>query len=216
MSPTLSEAESIALLTAYGVPCVPERLVAAPTAAAEAVHELGLPVVAKLSGPAISHKSERGLVRLGLDTEDAVARAVTELLAAASPDDGDVQVLIAPMVRGARELIVGAHRDPQFGPCVRAGIGGVLAEAVADVAFRLAPIAALDADEMLDDLEGQALLGAVRGDAPVDRAAVTEVLLSLSRLVTERDEILSVDVNPLLIDPDGRPVAVDALVEMHS
>jgi acetate---CoA ligase (ADP-forming) subunit beta len=216
MSRTLSEAESTALLAAYGVPCVPERLVADAIGAAAAVRELGLPVVAKLSGPAISHKSERGLVRLGLDTEDAVARAVSELLAAARPDDGDVQVLIAPMVQGARELIVGVHRDPQFGPCVMAGIGGVLAEAVADVAFRLAPITAVDAEEMLDELEGQALLGAVRGDAPVDRAAVTEVLLSLSRLVTGRDEILSVDVNPLLVDADGRPVAVDALVEMRS
>jgi acetate---CoA ligase (ADP-forming) subunit beta len=216
MARTLSEAESTALLASYGVPCVPERVVPDAAAAVEAARELGLPVVAKLSGPAIAHKSERGLVRLGLDGEDAVARAVAELLAAARPDDGDVQVLIAPMVRGARELIVGAHRDPQFGPCVMAGIGGVLAEAVADVAFRLVPITPVDAEEMLDDLAGQALLGAVRGDAPVDRGAVTGVLLSLSRLVTERDEVLSVDVNPLLIDADGRPVAVDALVEMHS
>jgi acetyl-CoA synthetase (ADP-forming) len=96
------------------------------------------------------------------------------------------------------------------------GIGGILAEAVADVAFRLAPITALDAEEMLDDLEGQALLGPVRGDAPVDRAAVTEVLLSLSRLVTERDDVVSVDVNPLLVDADGRPIAVDALVELRA
>jgi succinyl-CoA synthetase beta subunit len=216
MSRTLSEAESTALLASYGVPCVPERVVPDAAAAVEAARELGLPVVAKLSGPAIAHKSERGLVRLGLDGEDAVARAVAELLAAARPDDGDVQVLIAPMVRGARELIVGAHRDPQFGPCVMAGIGGVLAEAVADVSFRLVPIAAVDGEEMLDDLRGRALLGAVRGDAPVDRAAVTDVLLSLSRLVAERDDVLSVDVNPLLIDSDGRPVAVDALVELRT
>jgi acetyl-CoA synthetase (ADP-forming) len=215
MTRTLSEAESTALLATFGVPCVPELLVADPDGAAEAVDELGLPVVAKLTGPAISHKSERGLVRLGLDSHDAVRRAVGELLAAARPDDGDVQVMIAPMVQGRRELIVGAHRDPQFGACVMVGIGGVLAEAVADVAFRLAPITPLDAGEMLDDLEAQTILGAVRGDAPVDRAAVAEVLLSLSRLLTERDDILSVDVNPLLVDADGRPVAVDALVELR-
>lgn len=216
MSRTLSEAESTALLATYGVPCVSERVVADATTAVEAAQELGLPVVAKLSGPAITHKSERGLVRLGLDTEDAVARAVADLFAAARPDDGDVQVLIAPMVQGTRELIVGAHRDPQFGPCVMAGVGGVLAEAVADVAFRLVPITTVDAQEMLDDLDGQALLGAVRGDAPVDRTAVCDVLLSLARLIAERDDVLSVDVNPVVIDADGRPVAVDALVEMRS
>jgi acetyl-CoA synthetase (ADP-forming) len=216
MSRTLSEAESTALLAEYGVPCAPERVVPDAEAAVDAARALGVPVVAKLSGPALSHKSERGLVRLGLDTEDAVARAVRELLAAARPEDGDVQVLIAAMVQGARELIVGAHRDPQFGPCVMVGIGGVLAEAVADVAFRLVPIAAVDAQEMLDELRGQALLGAVRGDAPVDRSMVADVLLSLSRLVAERDDVLGVDVNPLVVDRDGRPVAVDALVELRS
>jgi acetyl-CoA synthetase (ADP-forming) len=215
MSHTLSEADSTALLAAHGVPCVPQRLVADASAAVAAARELGLPVVAKLSGQAISHKSERGLVRLGLDSEEAVVRAVADLLAAARPDDGDVQVLIAPMVQGTRELIVGAHRDPQFGPCVMVGIGGVLAEAVADVAFRLVPIDAVDVDEMLDDLEGRALLGAVRGEAPVDRAAITEVLLSLAGLVADHDDVVSVDVNPLVVDRDGRPVAVDALVEMR-
>jgi succinyl-CoA synthetase beta subunit len=125
-----------------------------------------------------------------------------------------VSVLVAHMVRGARELIAGVHDDPQFGPCVMVGIGGVLAEAVADVAFRLAPIDRVDADEMLDELRGQALLGAVRGEVAVDRDAVAEILLALSRLAEERHEVRSVDVNPLLVDHDGRPVAVDALVEV--
>jgi acetyl-CoA synthetase (ADP-forming) len=214
MSRTLSEAESKELLASYGVPCAPDRLVADAAAAAVAAGELGMPVVVKLAGSSIAHKSERGLVRLGLDSADAVTRAATELLAAARPEDGDVCVLVAPMVQGQRELIVGAHRDPQFGPCVMVGIGGVLAEALADVSFRLVPIAAVDAEEMLDDLEGQALLGAVRGEDPVDRGAVVEVLCSLSRLLQERDDVASVDVNPMVVDRHGAPVAVDALVEL--
>jgi acetyl-CoA synthetase (ADP-forming) len=213
---TLSEAESKGVLAAYGVPCVPERVTSDASAAVAAARELGLPVVAKLTGPAVAHKSERGLVRLGLTTEDAVERAATELLAAARPEDGDVGVLVAPMVHGSRELIVGAHRDRQFGACVMVGVGGVLAEAIADVAFRLVPVTTVDAEEMLDDLGGQSLLGAVRGDAPVDRSAVAEILLALSRLLAERADVASVDVNPLLVQRDGSPVAVDALVETTS
>jgi acetyl-CoA synthetase (ADP-forming) len=211
---TLSEPESKAVLAAHGVPCVPERVVADPAAAVEAAAALGYPVVAKLAGDGIAHKTERGLVRLGLRTAEEVAAAASELLAAARPNDGEVSVLIAPMVRGNRELIVGVHRDPQFGPCVMAGIGGVLAEAVADVAFRLAPVDRVDADEMLDDLRARAILGPVRGEAAVDRAALVEIIVGLSRLAAERDDVMSVDVNPLLVDERGTPVAVDALVEV--
>jgi acetyl-CoA synthetase (ADP-forming) len=214
MTRTLSEAESKALLAAFGVPCAPERLVPDAEAAVEAAQALGLPVVAKLSAPGLAHKTERGLVRLNLATTDEVRDASVDLLAAARPEDGDVRVLIAPMVRGVRELIVGVHDDEQFGRCVMVGIGGVLAEAVADVAFRLAPIDAVDAYEMLDDLGGQALLGPVRGEASLDRDAVVEILLGLSRVATERLDVTSVDVNPLVVDAAGAPVAVDALVEV--
>lgn len=214
MARTLSEPASKSLLVEYGVPCATEHVVADADAAVAAARTLGLPVVAKLAGDGLAHKTERGLVRLSLGTEDEVASAATELLAAARPEDGDVAVLVAPMVRGTRELIVGLQRDPQFGPCVMVGIGGVLAEALADVAFRLVPIDVTDAEEMLDDLTAQALLGPVRGEAPVDRGAIVDILLALSRLASERDDVLSVDVNPLLVDAEGHPIAVDALVEV--
>jgi acetyl-CoA synthetase (ADP-forming) len=214
MTRTLSEPESKALLGEYGVPGLDERLAADPAGAVAAAEALGFPVVAKLAGEGIAHKTERGLVRLGLSTPEEVSTAAAELLAAARPEDGDVAVLIAPMVRGIRELIVGIHRDEQFGPCVMLGVGGVLAEAVADVVFRLVPIEPIDADEMLGDLRTQELLGPVRGDAAVDRVAVAEILLALSRLAHERDDVASVDVNPLLVRSDGTPVAVDALVEL--
>ena len=109
------------------------------------------------------------------------ARRAAALLDAATPEDGAVGVLVAPMVRGSRELIAGVHRDEQFGPCVMVGLGGVLAEAMADVAFRLVPVEPVDAEEMLDDLAAQPLLGPVRGEPAVDRAAVVDLVLGLSR-----------------------------------
>ncbi|MCJ7436266.1 MAG: acetate--CoA ligase family protein [Acidimicrobiia bacterium] len=212
---TLSEAESKALLADYDVPCVPDRVVATAAAAVAAADELGYPVVAKLTGERIAHKTERGLVRLSLGGPEQVEAAAVDLLGAAAPDDGAVALLVAPMVRATRELIVGLHDDPQFGRCVMVGLGGVLAEAVADVAFRLAPIDVIDAHEMLHDLSAAAILGPVRGEPAVDRDAVVAVLLGLSRLATDRPDVASVDVNPLLI-VDGAPIAVDALVEVRA
>lgn len=211
---TLSEAASKALLSEYGVPCVADRVVGNPDDAVAAASELGLPVVVKLSGDGIAHKTERGLVRLSLGSSEEVAAAARDLLAAARPGDGPVGLLVAPMLRSTRELIVGLHDDEQFGRCVMVGIGGVLAEVVADVAFRLVPLHVADAHDMLDDLAARAVLGAVRGEPPVDRDAVVAILLGLSRLGAERPDVLSVDVNPLLV-VDGAPIAVDALVEVE-
>jgi acetyltransferase len=211
--PTLSEASSKQLLASYGVPVLDERIVADPDAAVAAADALGHPVVVKLCGDAIAHKTERGLVRLGLRDDVAVREAAAQLLAAARPDDGAVELLVAPMVRGNRELIAGLMRDPQFGPCVMLGIGGVLAEALGDVAFRVAPLTDIDADELVDDLHTQTLLGPFRGEPAVDRAALRATLLGLSRLARERPDVAAVDLNPLIV-VDGRPIAVDALVEL--
>jgi acetyl-CoA synthetase (ADP-forming) len=210
---TLSEADSKALLAPFGVPFLDERLVDSPAAAAEAAAAIGGPVVAKLCGDAIAHKTERGLVRLGLDGPDAVREAAAELFAAARPDDGPVQVLVAPMVRATRELIAGVSVDAQFGPTVVLGVGGVLAEAVGDAVVRLVPISEVDAAEMIDDLASQALLGPFRGEPAVDRRAVSAVLLALSDAAERVPGLRSVDLNPLMI-VDGEPVAVDALVEL--
>lgn len=210
---TLSEAESKQLLARHGVPVVPDALCADADAAVSAAEEFGYPVVAKLSGDGIAHKTERGLVRLGLGNATAVGTAADELLAAATPDDGEVSVLVAPMLSGIREFIAGVHRDEQFGPCVMVGVGGVLAEALGDVAFRLAPLSRADALEMIDDLDAQGLLGALRGEPPVDREVLADILVGLGELVSADDSIVAVDVNPLLVT-DGRPVAVDALVEI--
>jgi acetyl-CoA synthetase (ADP-forming) len=120
------------------------------------------------------------------------------------------------MVRGDRELIAGVATDPQFGPLVMLGVGGVLAEAVADVSVRLAPITELDAAEMIEDLHSQVLLGEFRGEPAIDRGALMGLLLSLSAAATttEGARVVSADLNPLIVC-DGVPVPVDALVELE-
>ncbi len=213
-SRTLSEAASKALLRAAGVPMADEREVKTAREAAVAASEIGFPVVAKLCGDAIAHKTERGLVRLKLADVDAVERAAQELLSAATAQDGEVTVLVAPMVQGNRELIVGVVRDPQFGASVMLGIGGIFAEAIADVVFRPAPLDRITAHEMISDLATQKLLGEFRGEACVDREKLVDVLVGLGSLAHSRSDIASIDINPLIIGSDGVPVAVDALVEI--
>jgi len=211
---TLSESASKALLADYGLPVPDERLVSTPAEAVEAAAEIGSPVVVKLEGDSIAHKTERGLVRLRLEDASAVETAATDLLAAATEADGEVRLLVAPMVRGNRELIIGLLRDPQFGPTVMLGVGGILAEAVADVVFRPAPLDEPTAAEMIEDLATQALLGEFRGELAVDRDAIVALLVGLGRLAVDRPDVAGVDVNPLIISPGGAPIAVDALVEV--
>jgi acetyl-CoA synthetase (ADP-forming) len=212
--PTMSEADSKQLLAAHGVPVLDERTVTSADEATQAAKEIGFPVVAKLCGAAIAHKTERGLVRLGLADDAAVRVATNELLAAARPEDGEVAVLLAPMVTGTRELIAGLADDSTFGRTVMLGVGGVLAEAVADVAFRLVPITRADAEDMIDDLATQRLFGPFRGEPAIDRTKLVDVLVGLSDAAVAHPEICGADVNPLIV-VDGAPVAVDALVEVQ-
>lgn len=216
MTQTLSEADSKRLLSRYGVPFVTEREVSSPKEALDAAASLGYPLVAKLCGQGIAHKTERGLVRLGLGDDRALSEATEALLAAVRPDDGEVSVLIAPEVRGDRELIVGINRDAQLGMVVMLGIGGVLAEAVADVTFRVAPIRPLDAEEMLDELMAARLLGEFRSQAGVDRSSLVNLLCGLSKCAMQEPGLVSAECNPLIITSTGEIVAVDALVEVDS
>lgn len=213
-STTLSERASKALLAAYGLPIASERFADSPAAAGDAADEIGYPVVAKLNGDAIAHKTERGLVKLRLGDRAAVEAAASDLLAAATPVDGNVDVLVAPMVSGNRELIAGVVHDGQFGAMVMLGIGGILAEAIADVVFRPAPLDTPTAIEMIDGLSTQKLLGEFRGEAAVKRDQLAAVLEGLGQLAFDRPDVLSVDINPLIVEPSGDLLAVDGLVEI--
>jgi acetyltransferase len=208
----LSEHESKQLLADYGVPAARERLVGGPEQAVAAAQELGLPVALKLCGAALSHKTERDLVRLDLGDAPAVRAAADELWSKRREEDGPVGLLLAEMVRGRRELIAGLVRDPVFGPCVMLGLGGILAEALGDVVFAAAPLSRAEALALPQRLRAAHLLTRpFRGEPAADLEALADILEGLGRLAQERPDVNSVDVNPLIVR-QGRPVAVDALV----
>ncbi|HKC52296.1 MAG TPA: acetate--CoA ligase family protein [Myxococcota bacterium] len=214
MSYTLSEHESKQLLRGAGIAIPEDRLVEGADAAVRAAEELGFPVALKLCGRKIAHKTERGLVRLGLGDAASVRAAATALLAARRADDGDARVLVCRMVSGRREVIAGLVRDPQFGPCVMLGLGGIFAEAVGDAAFAVAPLARGDAEDLIDALQYKKVLGPFRGEPAVDRAALAALLESLGRIGAERADVRAIDINPLIVAGD-QPVVIDALVELE-
>ena len=209
----LSELDALELLGAYGIPFAEARVAENPAEAAEIATALGFPVVLKAIAPQLIHKSDVGAVRLGLATAGAVQRASVELTAAVrrALPDARVGVLVQRMVTGGRETIVGMSRDPAFGPLVMFGLGGIYVEALKDVVFRLAPLEPLDARDMIRSIRGVALLNGIRGAAPVDFAALEDVLARVSQIAIDHPEITELDINPLLAFPSG-VMAVDARV----
>ena len=157
----LTEAESKEILGRFGVPVVREKVSATPEEAVAAAHGFGFPVVLKGLGAKLTHKTERGLVRLNLRDEGEVRKAALETAAAAGADlEG---YLIQPMLSGRREFVAGLFRDAQFGPVVMFGLGGIFTEALNDVVFRVAPVDEREAEAMIDELRSRKLLGPFRG-----------------------------------------------------
>ena len=211
---TMSEALSKQILTPF-FPFAGEAVVETPTAAGDAADAMGYPVVAKLNGDSIAHKTERGLVRLKLANREAVEQAAIQLLAMATPEDGAVQLLIAKMIDGSRELIVGMVHDPAFGKTAMLGLGGIFAEVIQDVVFAPMPIDLNSAHRMIEGLKHQSLLEDFRGERSVNRDSLARALVSLSEACDQHPEIMSIDINPLIVQRDGTLVAVDALVEIR-
>ncbi|MFP4388632.1 MAG: acetate--CoA ligase family protein [Desulfococcaceae bacterium] len=213
MGATLNEAEAKALLAGYGVPTVVERQATTVAEAVSAAEEIGYPAVLKGLGSRLTHKTELGLVRVGLTDAPAVERAAREVTASTGSDlEG---FLVQPLISGTREFVAGLFRDPRFGPVVMFGLGGVLTEALGDVAFRVAPLERSDAEDMLEGLGAAALLGPFRGEAAVDRETLIHTLTGLSRLAMERPDVAEVDLNPLIAGSDGAVTSVDALVALR-
>lgn len=208
----LNEYEAKRLLADFGIPICREALVPDGEAAVKAARELGYPVVLKAAGERIQHKTELGAVALNLKAEGEVREEARRLLAI----DGCDGLLVQEMVRGERELVCGLIRDAQFGPCVMFGLGGTLTEIVADVVFRVAPLSAADALEMMEEIRTAKVLQAFRGQAPVDREALAGILVAVGAIGSQFEEIREIDINPVKIRPDGSPVAVDALVAIRS
>ena len=206
----LNEAESKSILGCYGVPVVAESIAATVDQAVAVAADFGFPVVLKGIGENLLHKTESGLVRLNLTDEKSVAVAADHILKAAP----GAQLLVQPQIRGNREFMAGLFRDPDFGPVILFGLGGVLAEALSDVVFRLAPLTRQDATDMIASIRSCSLLGAFRGDRSVDHGLLVQTLLGLSHIATDFPEINEIDINPLIATTDGDLMAVDALVTL--
>jgi len=204
----LSEYDSKRVLSFAGIPVNREMLARTREDAVTFAASIGYPVVLKGCSDKAAHKTEMGLVKLKLGNADEVAKAYDEITAKGIELDG---VLVGEMVRGDREFVLGLMRDPQFGPCVMFGIGGIFTEAIKDVAFRVAPITEQDAEEMIDEIRLTKLLKAFRGYPAVDRKTLVQSLVALGNLGCRCENIAEIDINPVIIAGD-QPVAVDALV----
>lgn len=207
---SLSEYTSKQVLGAWDIPVAREVLVQTAGEAATAAEEIGYPVALKPCARDLMHKSELGCIELGLSGPAAVDQAFGRIREKIkSPLEG---ILVQEMMAGSRELVAGLSRDPQFGACVMLGFGGVMTEVIADTVFRAAPFDAVEALDMIRDLKCRAMLDAFRGQAPANLDTLCRILTSLGRLGLERPEITEIDINPLIISPDGAVTAVDALI----
>jgi len=211
----LTEREAKEVLAAYGVPVVGETLVQSADDAVRAAAKLGFPVALKMESPDILHKTEAGVIRLNLRTDEEVSRAYTAIMTNAGKLGRSPRingVLVQPMAPSGTEIMVGAKIDPQFGPLIVAGLGGILVELLKDTAVELAPITTCEAKAMLGKLKGRAALAGFRGAEPVDQDKLAEVMVRLAELADDqKDLIAELDVNPLICS-GGRIMAVDALI----
>lgn len=205
---TLSEYEAKAFLSGFGIPVTREVLARDVDSAAHHAAEMGFPIVLKASGAKLVHKTEVEGVVLNLRTAEDVKREAERLLQIPGCEALSVQ----EMVKGGRELVCGLTRDPHFGPCVMFGIGGILTETLKDTAFRIAPLTRWDARDMLTEIRGKRIVEPFRGEAAADLGMVSQILVTLGEIGLKYEEITEVDINPLKLRPDGKPVAVDALV----
>ena len=215
--PVLTEPEAKTLLARYGVVRPAEALVTSADEAAAAAARIGGPVALKVQSPDITHKTEAGAVALGLSGEVAVRDAYRRVVASAArahPDAAIQGVMVQAMARPGHEMILGVTRDATFGPMLMVGLGGIHVEVLHDIVFAPVPIGADEALSLLGELKGVALLDGARGAPPADRAALAELMATLSRFAADHaDAIEEIDLNPVIVHPQGQGLTVvDALI----
>jgi acetyl-CoA synthetase (ADP-forming) len=210
---TLSEYESKDFLKSYGIPVTREILVRSREECMKAAHAIGYPLVLKGCSPSLAHKTEKGMVRVDVRSEQEALLAFEELTSRMEGEEKGI--LVQEMIKGARELVAGMTRDPQFGPCVMFGLGGIFTEILKDIAFRVAPLEKRDALDMTQEIKAHKILGAVRGMPVADLDLLCDILVKVGVIGMENEIIQEIDINPLILSGD-KPVAVDALIVLNA
>ncbi len=210
----LLEHEALELIKAYGAPIADAGLAKTPEEAGELAEKMGFPVVLKVVSPDISHKSDVGGVIVGVNSKEETIEAAKKIIENVSknvPSARIAGILVQKMAKKGLEIIVGGLRDNIFGPVVMFGLGGIFVEVLKDVSFRIAPISYEDAYEMMREIKSAKLLEGYRGQPPVDKKAIADIIIAVAKLLEENPEVDSVDLNPVIAYPDGA-VVVDARV----
>jgi len=206
---TLSEYESKEFLKSYGIPATRETLVHTREECTKAAHAIGYPLVLKACSPQLAHKTEKGLVRLDLRSNQELILAFDDLMS--RMEGNEKSILVQELIKGTRELVAGMTRDPQFGPCVMFGLGGIFTEILKDIAFRVAPLEKRDALDMTQEIKAHKILGAVRGMPAADMDLLCDILVKVGEIGLENESIQEIDINPMILS-GAKPVAVDALI----
>jgi acetate---CoA ligase (ADP-forming) subunit beta len=209
---SLLEPEAYALLAAYDIPVLDYRLATSSEEAGTMAGEIGFPVVMKVVSPDVIHKSDSGGVKLNIEDPESASRGYDDILKAvaeAVPEAAIEGILIAPMISGGVEVIMGMLRDPQFGPAVMFGLGGIFVEILKDVVFEIAPVERPEAERMIKSIKGYPLLAGARGSQPCHIESLIDIVTGLSRLALELPEIKEIDLNPVLATPE-RSFCLDA------
>ena len=208
---TLEESRRIMELS--GIPLNKSKLVTTEEDAVKYANEIGYPIVMKIVSPQVIHKTEVGGVKVNISSDDEVKKVYNEIISHTKekvPDAEITGILLEEMVHGT-EFIIGTTEDPQFGPMIMFGVGGIFVEVYKDVSFRLVPITNGDAKDMLKEIRGKALLDGVRGLPKADIEQLTKILMNVSDLVNKNPEIKEMDINPLIITKSGA-IAADARI----
>ncbi len=205
----LSEFESKQILSGYDIPVVQETLAKNIEQVKSAASAIGYPVALKACASTIAHKTEDGLIALDIKDEKTLLTSFKDIQK--RTDGMRVEFLVQEMIKGGRELVMGLVRDPQFGPCVMFGLGGIFTEALSDVSFRSAPLTEEDALEMMQEIKGHKILSAFRGMPEMDLGNLSKCLIRLGQIGLDHEAIREIDINPLIVQ-GSQPVAVDALI----
>lgn len=211
---SLTELESKQILKEVGINTTEIGLARSKEEAVAHSQELGFPVVLKIVSPDILHKTDVGGVKLSLNNEEDVGNAYDEIISAIKKHQPSAKiqgVSVQPMARPATEVIIGMSKDPQFGPVLMFGLGGILVEILKDISFRIVPLTMRDANEMIREIKGYPVLEGYRGQEPANIAVLEQMLLKVSEFVESKPEIKELDINPIFAYRDSA-LAIDARV----